>query len=284
MRAASLTAVTATTARAAFCGRVSADHLASGFLSRPLRLLVWLLRSVPGLLRAAVRVGDRFEPGVVSYIPCRTAYVDDAVAGAAGLGIEQVVILGAGYDSRAARLARPRLRFFEVDHPVTQAAKRAAMLRTRLDPTAVPVMVAVDFAADDLEARLREAGFRADRPALFVWEGVTMFLRRPAVESTLAAIARLAAPGSRLVADFNYPRKGTLGCRAAKGLGEPCRFAIAPDQAAVLLGAHGLTVVDVAGAEALRRRYLEATGFERRHRAQPSYLVTAAAGTQLEAA
>lgn len=267
---ASITAVTATTARAAFCGRVSTDFLARLFLARPLRAFAWLLRTVPLLLRLLLRVGDWLERGVGAYIPLRTAYIDDAFNAAVAAGIDQIVILGAGYDSRALRFAHRRLRFFEVDHPATQARKQAALVRQRLHSTAI--LVPVDFAADDLHTALLERGFDSSRPALFIWEGVTMFLRPAAVRETLGSVRSLAARGSRMVVDFNYPKADTLGCSAARALGEPCRFSVEPEDAAALLD---MDVVEIAGADVLRRRYLIGTPFARRHSAQPSFLVTA---------
>jgi methyltransferase (TIGR00027 family) len=227
---------------------------------------------VPLLLWFALRIGDRLERGVGAYIPLRTAYIDDEVTRAARADLTQIVILGAGYDSRPWRLAHRRLRFFEVDHPATQRHKRAAI--TRIGLHARSTLVPVDFGTDDLSARLCASGFDRTRPTLFIWEGVTMFLPPAAVRETLVSIRSLAAPGSRMVADFNYPKADTLGCSAARALGEPCRFSLEPEDATALLGMH---VVEVAGADVLRRRYLIGTRFARRHRAQPSFLVTARA-------
>ena len=278
----SLTAITATTARAAWEGRIAHDQLARRFLGRGLRALVWLLRHVPFLLALALRIGDWIERGVATYIGLRTAYIDDAVVRAADEGIAQIVILGAGYDSRAWRLARPALRFFEIDHPATQARKRARLARLELPARAA--MVAVDFAVDPLGPALVAAGFDPARPALFVWEGVSMFLSPAAVRTTTAAVRALAAPGSRIVADFNYPKPDTMGCTAARMLGEACRFSLSPATAAEFLeldaeGRRGdIAVTELAGAELLRERYLRGTRFARRHRAQPSFLVTASVG------
>ncbi|MEO6773708.1 MAG: class I SAM-dependent methyltransferase [Kofleriaceae bacterium] len=269
----SLTALTATTARAAWYGRLANDSFAWRFLGRGLRAIAWLLRHVPLLLALAVRIGDWIERGVGAYIGLRTAYIDDAVEAAAASGISQIVILGAGYDSRAWRLAHPGVRYFEIDHPATQARKQARLAQLALPAQAV--MIPVDFAVDDLASALVAGGFDRDRPALFVWEGVSMFLSPAAVRATVAAVRGLACGGSRFVADFNYPKRDTVGCAAARALGEACRFSLAPAMAAAFLE---LEVTELAGAELLRERYLQGSRFARRHRTQPSFLVTASVG------
>nr|WP_228122348.1 class I SAM-dependent methyltransferase [Saccharothrix syringae] len=104
---------------------------------------------------------------------------DDAVRRALDDGVRQVVV--AGYDSRAWRLARPGVRFFEVDHPATQADKR------RRAPAGGPRYVPVDLAADPLDRALREA-------VLFVVEGLTPYLTEPRVRALLTALARLGGP------------------------------------------------------------------------------------------
>jgi methyltransferase (TIGR00027 family) len=270
MRRASRTATTAAFARAALSGRVCDDPLARRFLPAWLRALAWLVRFAP-LLWLARWLIDRLERGVFIYIPCRTAYIDRAVREARDAGIDQVVVLGAGYDSRAWRLAGDGVRFYELDHPHTQQRKRALLDRVGGVP---PAMAPVDFESDDLGAALGAVGFDRSRPALWIWEGVTMFLSPRAVRETLGELRELAAPESRLVVDFNIPRPRTLGCTAAGALGEPCRFAADPDKAAAQLGAAGFTAVDTAGPGELRDRFLSGR-IARRHTRQPSFLMTA---------
>lgn len=271
MRRASRTATTAAFARAALTGRVCDDPLARRFLPAWLRAAAWLLRFAPPLLWLARWLIDRFERGVFLYIPCRTAYVDRAVREARDAGIDQVVVLGAGYDSRAWRLAADGARFFELDHPRTQQRKRALLDRVGGE---APAMAPVDFESDDLAAALGAVGFDRDRPALLIWEGVTMFLTPRAVRDTLGDLRELAAPGSRLVLDFNYPSRKTLGCSAAGALGEPCRFSAGPGDAGALLRGASFEPIDSAGPEQLRARFLDG-GLARRHTRQPSFLVTA---------
>jgi len=135
----------------------------------------------------------------------RVLWFDGEVVDAIGSGVGQVVTVGAGYDSRPWRFPADGVRYFEVDHPATQTDKRGR------SPNAGPVFVAADLIADDVSNALTAAGFDQAVPALFVVEGVTMYLDEPVVRRQLACLAGLAAPDSRLAVDFfpaSRPRTG----------------------------------------------------------------------------
>jgi hypothetical protein len=134
--------------------------------------------------------------------------IDDLVTEALA-SIGQLVILGAGFDARAYRLpGLDEISVFEVDHPVTQQAKRQA-LASIVSPQASYVrLVPVDFERDGPGPALRAAGYRDDAPCLFVWEGVTNYLTPAAVDHTLGAVRGLAAVGSLLV--FTYVDRAVL--------------------------------------------------------------------------
>jgi methyltransferase (TIGR00027 family) len=129
----------------------------------------------------------------------RTIAIDDAVR-AHGAG--QVVVLGAGLDSRAWRM--PELAaatVLEVDHPASQQDKQRRV--ADLQPTAAAVVpVAVDLEHQRLAPALEQAGFDRSRPTTWVWEGVVPYLSAEAVEATAAQVADLAAPGSLLVVNY----------------------------------------------------------------------------------
>jgi methyltransferase (TIGR00027 family) len=116
--------------------------------------------------------------------------------------IDQLVVLGAGLDTRSYRL--PKLshpvRCFEVDTPKTQAFKRQMLDKADLDVTNV-TFVPADFQHEDWFARLLEAGFDPRRRSFFLWESVTMYLDRPTVESTLRTIAQ-TADGTAIAFDY----------------------------------------------------------------------------------
>jgi methyltransferase (TIGR00027 family) len=165
----------------------------------------------------------------------RTAFIDErvrrAIDGAFRFG--QIVLLGAGFDTRAARLAAPGVRFFEVDHPDTQAEKKKRIAGVEGYPREAAIHVACDFERQDFLAELTRSGFDANAAALFVWEGVTPYLTEGAVRATLRRIAAGTHPSSVVV--FDHLRKkivagdvadaGDLRSREFVGeLGEPLRW------------------------------------------------------------
>jgi methyltransferase (TIGR00027 family) len=130
----------------------------------------------------------------------RTTFFDQVLQRHVG-EIDQLVILGAGLDTRSYRLpAGTRIRCFEVDTPKTQAFKRAMVKAAGLNDCRI-TYVPADFEREDWYERLLAAGFEPSRRSLFLWEAVTMYLNRPAVESTLRKIAGTAA-GSVVAFDY----------------------------------------------------------------------------------
>ncbi|MDH3727474.1 MAG: SAM-dependent methyltransferase, partial [Myxococcales bacterium] len=165
-----------------------------------------------------------------------TRYIDDCVLRGLACGIGQVVMLRAGLDTRAARLARPGVRFFEVDQPASQADKRERL--TRLDgyPIEAATFVPCDFEHDDFVVLLSEAGLDRMAPTCFIWEGVVYYLPEEAARSTFRRVATEFDPRSLLVFDYlgsNMAKSSDRlrdEDRAMKGIieeiGEPMRYGI----------------------------------------------------------
>jgi methyltransferase (TIGR00027 family) len=141
------------------------------------------------------------EPPSMNEQPAaRITFFDEALDRHLG-EVEQLVILGAGLDTRPYRLpAGAGVRCFEIDAPKTQRFKQAMLARARVDVSGV-TFVAVDFERDGWLQPLVAAGFDPTRRAFFIWESVTMYLGREAVEGTLRTIAS-TAPGSVLAFDY----------------------------------------------------------------------------------
>lgn len=181
--------------------RLFADPLAIRFVSLPWRIALRAARI--GAVRRALEAAYDLVggPGPRPSAIVRTKLIDDLV-GQFISSVDQVVILGAGYDTRPYRVeSLSRRAVFEVDRPDTQAVKRAVLARAGTDVANV-TFVPVDFDTDDLAGALLGAGYRLEQPTLFLWEGVTQYLSRDTVDSTLAVIRRLAPQGSILV--FTY--------------------------------------------------------------------------------
>src|SRR3989442_14460325 len=160
----------------------------------------------------------------------RTTFFDAALARHLG-NIDQLVILGAGYDTRSYRMPKD-IHSFEVDREKTQQTKRQMLKKAGLDTTGI-TFVPADFMTEDWLEKLVHAGFEPDKPSFFLWEAVTMYLDREAVESTLRKIAGLAS-GSVVAFDYfnadfieakglymNYARA------VLNAIGEPLRLGIA---------------------------------------------------------
>ncbi|MGB7538958.1 MAG: SAM-dependent methyltransferase [Anaerolineales bacterium] len=175
--------------------RICNDPLAGKFIDP---LFYWFGKRLAGL-------AERRGPGVMGFMTARCRYMDDVLRDCLTGGIKQLVILGAGLDSRASRFAElaGRVRVFEVDHPATQNAKiervKKVFGRLPADVTYVPI----DFNTDDLR-KLHSAGYAPAKKTLFIWEGVTPYLKAEAVDGTLAFVARHSTPGSSIVFDYIY--------------------------------------------------------------------------------
>ncbi len=179
---------------------------------------------------------DEIYPPMELWVAVRTAFIDARVRRAiVALGARQVVVLGAGFDTRAARLATPGVRFFEVDRHETQAAKITRVRAVAGYPIDAATYVACDFESQDFVTELVGADFSTDAVALVVWEGVTPYLTEPAIRATLRRIASGLAEESVVI--FDHLRKKIvagdvkdekdLASRAFVGdLGEPLRFGV----------------------------------------------------------
>ncbi len=140
-------------------------------------------------------------------IVARARFIEDLVAEQAGHGVRQYVILGAGLDTFAQR--RPeiaaKLTVFEVDQPGMQAWKRQRLIALGYGVPDWLKLVPVDFeAGGSWWDQLLSSGFDADRPAVVVSTGVSMYLTKDAIMATLRQVATLA-PGSTFVMSFLLP-------------------------------------------------------------------------------
>lgn len=200
-----------------------------------------------------------------TFIAVRHRVAEDEVAAAAGRGVRQVVVLGAGLDTFSLRNPYRGVRVWEVDHPATQEWKRSVLAERGIPVPVGTVFVGVDFEVDDLGERLAAAGFDGAAPAVFLWLGVVPYLTRDAVVQTLRFTARV--PGSSVVFDHPVP-VGSLGDRqrewhdrraaAVERLGEPWITAFDPAELAALLDGLGMDVTDDVDARQIAIRWFGA--------------------------
>jgi|TARA_A100001015_G_C15027168_1_gene731139 methyltransferase (TIGR00027 family) len=141
--------------------------------------------------KVSVWLGNKLAPGLHEHLIARTRFIDDLIEKAATTGAEQYVILGAGYDLRAHRLDLPSsLRVFEVDQADVQARKRSKLPENLTNSENV-TYVTVDFTHQSLAEQLTAAGFDTCKPTVFTLEGVSQYITKEAVSSTIEELATL---------------------------------------------------------------------------------------------
>lgn len=230
-----------------------AEHLIEG----PFAIGYRLASRAPRLLRTTLAAASAVSSGKSRHLSLRTRAIDDAVVAEADAGTRQLVLLGAGLDARAYRLEALRdTVVFEVDHPSTQREKRA---RVPSRHAAKEVrFVRVDFECDSLAEALRGAGHDPSLRTTFLWEGVTMYLERRAVDATLRTLEALSAAGSLLAMTYYAPKEtaeGVLVGLYVRVLGEPFRLRMAPEEVRELLGRHRFAAETDESDEEWGRRY-----------------------------
>jgi methyltransferase (TIGR00027 family) len=209
--------------------------------------------------------GERKGPGVLAFLAARCRYVDDYLQQCLDAGIGQLVILGAGLDSRAYRFngLAERVKVFEVDHPATQQVKVAKLRKILGRLPAHVTFVPVDFNLDTLQ-RLFDFGYSPRVKTLFIWEGVVYYLTADAVDQTLAFVVANSAAGSSIIFDYLFAsaltaanRRGEIVRvqRASRFTGEGLTFSIDERSVEGFLRSRGYTqVVNVTGDD-LRALY-----------------------------
>lgn len=211
------------------------------------------------LARPAAR---RFPPlmPLVELMRVRTAAIDDAIGDAVERGVSQLVVLGAGLCARAWRMKELHGSIvFEVDHPSTQAYKRARL--EGLVPEAREArFVPVDFERDDLRRALEDAGHDARAATTWIWEGVTPYLTYEAIASTLAAVRERSSEGSTIALTYYPPSERQhhpmlhVVSFGARVLGEPFRGLMSIEAMHGLLARSGFAVADDASHLQLAKR------------------------------
>ena len=163
----------------------------------------WMYRAFGFFIR--IGYAEWRGPGVNGFLVARDRYIDDVLQGFLNEGLQQLVILGAGYDSRPYRFdLAGRVKTFEVDHPATQGDKLAKLQAVFGKVPEQVSYVPIDFNTQTLEGRLMESGYDPNLKTLFIWQGVTMYLTTEAVNATLSFVVHYSRPDSAIVFDYVY--------------------------------------------------------------------------------
>ena len=151
----------------------------------------------------SVWLSKKFVPGFHEHLISRTRFIDDLIKKSISEQVEQYVILGAGYDSRAYNLKLPSgLKIFEVDQPEVQEIKLSKL------PDEIPnseniTYVSVDFNYQSLKNQLLNSGFDKSKSTIYTLEGVSQYITREALNSTLSELA-LLTPNSNATFFMSY--------------------------------------------------------------------------------
>lgn len=176
------------------------DELAEYFLPPHVR---FLLRFKP-IQRKIKHKLDRFLPGLQKYIIARTCFFDRLFLEALNNKMPQIVLLGAGYDSRAYRFSglNTNTCIFELDHAATQDRKKKCLRRAHIAVPTQLTFVPIDFDQDSLADALSKAGYRKNLETLFLWEGVSYYLGEESVSDTLTVVSQQSHCESQIAFDY----------------------------------------------------------------------------------
>lgn len=161
-----------------------------------------IVLNVPALRRLFMsRVAP---PGIYEYVLARTKLLDEVFLKALEERFAQIVLLGAGFDTRAIRFAEHNqaTRVFELDKADVQEPKIAILRRKNVAIPETTVLVPMDFNKQGMRDALLNAGYQEGALSLFIWEGVTMYLNAESVDATLEFIQRSVGKGSIVAFDY----------------------------------------------------------------------------------
>jgi methyltransferase (TIGR00027 family) len=166
---------------------------------------LWVQARIGGQVKLYPRIPTAGDENIADMVAARTVHFDSVIARAIE-HVDQFVLMGAGYDTRAyGDLAARGVTVFEVDQAIVQEHKRSMIAAAGIRCENVS-FVSVDFSVDNLFSKLAASGFDASRKTLFLWEGVSLYLSAEQVAATLAMVKQRAQSGSVLVADLYADR------------------------------------------------------------------------------
>lgn len=251
--------------------RLFSDPYAIRFISP--ELLAWFAAH-PKELQEIIREEERRFPGMNSAIVARTRYIDDVIDKCLDNGLEQLVIMGAGFDARAHRIPGlcTGIRVFELDRPDTQAVKQSRVREIFGHPAGNVNYVPADFRTNDWQDELVHHGYDPAKRSLFILEGLCMYLPPETVDTILGFVKNHAGPASSIV--FDYPDLSLVDDtddstiarnfrNRVEQLGEPLRFGIAAGSAGAFLKKRGFGSVTILSPADANNRYFQGLNADR---------------------
>jgi methyltransferase (TIGR00027 family) len=243
--------------------RICFDRYAKDFLSNEYSRLI---RSK--IMRLfTIWLMERLFPGHYYYVVARSRYIDDYLQENITSGIKQLVIIGAGLDSRPYRFDDlKKIKVYEVDHPATQSIKKKKVKNTF---GAIPehvVFVAVDFNDEQIDVKLLKSGYDKNLKTLFIWEGTTPYINLEAVHKILEFISAESGAGSSIIFDYILSSvvNGTCMLEGARNelkkmakTDEPFILGFEKDEIDLFLKEKGFNNIKDAGADYFKSVYFD---------------------------
>lgn len=244
--------------------RLFSDPYAIHFLDSKLRF-VTRLSQYPIFAKFINNTINRKIPGALSSGIARTRYIDELLKTAISEGVQQVIILGAGFDTRAVRLDFLKsVSVIEIDHPNTSNFK-AEIYKNRIGKIPMNVtFLQIDFNKQSLDQLAAENNLDFSKPTAIIWEGVTNYLTEEAVKNTFTFISKFATK-SRVI--FTYVHKnilhhpesflgGTKLLEDLEKLEERWTFGFLPEEVSNYLNQFGIRLLEDFGADEYREKFL----------------------------
>lgn len=235
----------------------SDDHIATKLVPRYL---------IPFLKIGMVR---RFSPkGIYEYVIVRTKFIDSIFKNAILNEFEQILVFGAGFDTRGIRFlkAKSNTKIFEMDVPITQNAKidKLNKIGIKIDPNII--FIPIDFNKESPENKLNKFGFQKNKRSLFILEGLLMYLDPKSVDLTFKMIDEFAGTNSEVVFDYVYSSVlreeniyyGEEEIRnKVKNANELWVFGIEKGEIEMFLGRYGFKLIQNLDSEGLENKYFK---------------------------
>lgn len=231
-----------------------------------------LARKNPEKTKAMKEHYERLFPGLSSSIRARVRYFDDFVKASIGEGLEQLVILGAGYDTRAYRIEvlKENAKVLEVDRPETQSLKKEKIAKIFGGLPDHVVYVPVDFETEGLGQKLLGNGYDRSKKTLFLMEGLVMYIPPKAVDDILSFIVKNSARGSEVLFDYFHQSVVDGTSETGKNMrdfageqGEPFLFGIEEGAAEAFLTERGFSRVQNVTSDDYKKAYFHGVNKDR---------------------
>lgn len=244
--------------------RICYDPYAIHFVSQD--MLEWASHN-PERMKAMREQHERLFPGLDNSLVARVRFFDDFVKTSIDEGIEQLVIIGAGYDSRAYRIHDLRnLVVFEVDHPATQTVKTEKIKKIFGSLPDHVIYVSADLERDDFGQKLLEEGYDISKKSLFLIEGLLAYLKPSVVDRIFSFIAKNSGKSSTILFDY-HPQSVVDGnsdletgrniCAHVSQMGEPFLFGIVDGALETFLAERGFTKIQNVTSEGYKKAYFK---------------------------